>query len=156
MTFDEFLKQNPNHSGAFPYSLDDFIDKYPKYQGLRYNQTFQGIFNLLTSTNSILRMMEACRLEKPALFGVYTDIETLYKPYLQELQKNKKDFDQFKQAIGSLAYFVLAPFGYESNKQRTMSGSEFFTSAMHFVFYPEKAKLKIVNRPIIVPFEVEY
>ncbi|MFZ3132813.1 MAG: hypothetical protein WA125_17345 [Desulfosporosinus sp.] len=123
-------------------NITKFLNANPRYKGFGNNNNFCRIFEFLSSPESILAMANACKFEKPALFGVISKLEKDFKAELIS-ESELKNFNNFKQAVGSLVGFILAPYGFIVNKQRTLPDSEFFRTATHFILIQEKAEIEL-------------
>jgi len=87
-------------------------------------------------------MANACQKERPALYGVIEELETLFQEQL-EMLSHSDSFNLFKQAIGSTINFLLCSHGFRINKQRTLPNSRFFSTSMHYKLLPDKAESAI-------------
>jgi hypothetical protein len=102
-TFDDFLAQNPNCS---------------KFAG---NEDVKLIFDFLSEDLKIILMLEASDAGKPALTPWAKHLENL----LLHIETPSISFDDnfTKQTVGLMVKCILAPFGYDVWKQRSLPKS---------------------------------
>jgi len=122
--------------------LQDFIDSNRRYRALLKNSAFVQIFEFLSKPESIDNMAHACQKERPALYGIIVELESLFDEQLEALSQSDS-FNLFKQAIGSTINFLLIPYGFRINKQRTLPNSRFFSTSMHYKLLTDKGNLRI-------------
>lgn len=133
---------------------DTFFATYPIYQRFQPVKSFQELHDWLWIPESIVQMLDAVKFKRPAIEGVVIDIETLFG-----VRDDLTFTDDFtKKATGMLIKYVLEHFGYISSKQKDISkgrGAKWFTSGMHYEFYPEREKFRLVTKLSIVDVDLE-
>lgn len=126
-TFNNFIAENPNCS---------------KFDG---NSDAIAIFDLLSTDESIIAMIDASEAGKPALAACVDEVEA----YFDSLTKPTLDLkDGFtRTVVGRMIKTILNPFGYEVTVQKDLpkaTRGKYFTSASCY----EKtgtAKMKVVR-----------
>jgi hypothetical protein len=129
-------------------NLNDLYDKffatYPIYQRFRPIKSFQELHDWLWKPETISKMLDAVKFQRPAIEGVVLEIEELFGDR-SDLTFND---DFTKKATGMLIKYVLEHFGYISSKQKDISqgkGARWFTSGMHYEFDPSKEVFRLVT-----------
>jgi len=122
---------------------DKFFATYPIYQRFRPIKSFRDLHDWLWKPESISKMLDAIKFQRPAIEGVVLEIEELFGGR-SDLTFND---DFTKKATGMLIKYVLEHFGYISSKQKDISrgkGARWFTSGMHYEFNPSKEVFRLV------------
>lgn len=125
-----------------------FFEAHPIYRKFESITLFQELHNWLWKPDTIAKMMDAVKFERPAIEGVVQDIEMDFSG-----DDLCYDDDFLKKAVGTLIKYVLGHFGYMSSKQKNISkGKEakWFTSGMHYEFDPQKERMRLVTTLSIV------
>ena len=124
-------------------TYQDFINHNPRYQQLANDTEFHNIFDFLSEKMNIVKMIEACKWNKPALSACVEDLEVKFP----DLLKNPYNDYFIKQSIGAMIKVVLAPFGYVPLVPKRLSNvkSNFFTSAHTYQLDESLKKLELVQ-----------
>lgn len=120
-----------------------FFETYPIYRKYESIALFQELHNWLWKPETIAKMIDAIKFERPAIEGVVTDIEMDF--WGDDLYY---DDDFLKKAVGTLIKYVLGHFGYVSSRQKNISkGKEakWFTSGMHYEFDSKQERMRLVT-----------
>lgn len=106
------------------------------------------IFEYLSRDESIIAMLDACEIGKPAISPVARGVELL----LAGIENPTISFeDHFpKQAVGLMVKTILKPFGYVVTGQKALPrgcGAKQFVSASCYRFDPDApATMRVVKR----------
>ena len=130
-------------------SYSDFINHNPRYRKLENDTYFQAIFNFFSQKMNIIKMLDTCNWNKPALSGCVTPFESKFSDLL-----NQPFNDYFiRQAIGAMIKEILAPFGYVPFVQKGLPKDKqgLFKSAHSYTLDKGKIELELIQTWEIVP-----
>lgn len=124
----------------------DFLTTNPTCSKFSTNPDAIAIFDFLNQDDIIIRMIDYCDMEKPALSACVLDLET----FVAKLPKCTISLsDSFtRTVIGRMVKSILAPFGYRPTSQKAFSKtcvSKYFSSASCYNL-DGPATLKVVKR----------
>lgn len=124
-------------------TYQDFLNHNPRYQQLENDSYFQSVFEFLSETTNIIKMIEACKWNKPALSGCVIELEAKFP----DLLKHSYNDYFIKQSVGAMIKVVLAPFGYIPLVPKRLSNvrSKFFTSAHTYQLDESQKILELVQ-----------
>lgn len=98
-----------------------------RLKALEHNRTLEKIFDYLTETDQIDKMMAVTAFGRPALEGVIEDIERLF-PFNEEfnLLLNYNN----RQLLGSVTRYIMGHYGYMPGKPKKMKKGHYVGSAI--------------------------
>ena len=132
----------------------DFLVENPSCSGLTDNTDAQEVFEILSTDENIIKMLELSDQNQPALAACveeWHDAKTVNAfPF-----KSKDGNENFnKTAVGRMVKTVLAPFGYEVSSRKAISQkycSGYFTSAS---CYKKTAPARLMVKKVITPVDL--
>lgn len=130
-------------------SYDRFYMWYPKYKRYYDNNTAKSLYDFMSRAENIEKMLVANdEYAKPALAGVLSDIEKdFHDPVSFDLSENV-----LKQFVGSMVREIIFDFGYEIDRQKSISNTKFIKSATYYKKTGSPTK-KLVKKVIIEDIE---
>lgn len=126
----------------------DFIEANPNCGSFAGRAEARLIFEFLSRDESIIAMLDACDMGKPALTPVARGVEEL----LEQIEDPNFSFEKgfHKQAVGLMVKSILKPFGYVVGAQKVLpkaSGAKYFTSASCYKYDPTApSSMRVVKR----------
>ena len=121
-------------------TFEDFLKGNPMYNKRLDTKEARFIFALLSEDENIIKMIDCCNANLPALAGCISAVES----YTDMLDYS----DTFvKRGVGNMVKTILAPFGYENPENKDIPKSynaKFFKSAA--TYSPTgKASMRVVK-----------
>lgn len=129
-------------------TFQDFVNANPNCSNFAKTAGAILIFEYLSRDESIIAMIDACDIGKPALSPVAKQLEDL----LDGISNPGISFDNgfSRQAVGLMVKAILKPFGYVVAGQKVLpkaGGAKKFVSASCYRYDPDApASLRIVKR----------
>lgn len=123
-------------------TFEQFLEKYPRYKNIADNPSGRRIYAFLSLPETILNMITANNMGKPALAG---SIEVLERDYAFLPSFDFTISGTVKQAIGAMVATIIEPFGYLPSRQKRLGASTYFSSAQFYNFDSSRAYLEAVN-----------
>ena len=129
--FEDFIKQNPN---CIKFEDDDDM---------------QNIFEFLSRSYVLIQLLESSDAGKPAIAPVVNNIERFFADLTKE-HVNTLDDSFTKQAVGLMVKTILAPFGYEVWKQKSLPknsrATKFQTASVYRYSHTAPRTMKMEKR----------
>ena len=138
-------------------TFQDFLVENPSCSGLTDNTDAQEVFEILSTDENIIKMLELSDQNQPALAACVEELEKWHdaKTVNAFPFKSKDGNENFnKTAVGRMVKTVLAPFGYEVSSRKAISQkfcSGYFTSAS---CYKKTAPARLMVKKVITPVEL--
>ncbi|MGE5543639.1 MAG: hypothetical protein ACM3UW_01570 [Bacillota bacterium] len=124
-------------------TFEQFLEKYPRYKNIADNPSGRRIYAFLSQPETILNMITANNMGKPALAGC---IEVLERDYACLPSFDFTISGTVKQAIGAMVATIIEPFGYfPTGRQKRMGASMYFSTAQFYYYDASRAYLEAVN-----------
>ena len=127
-------------------SYERFYEMYPKYKRYYEKPACKELYEFMSKPENIHKMLVANdEYGKPALAGILNEVESKFHDnVLFDLRDNV-----LKQLVGSMVREVIMDFGYDIDRQKTISNTQYIRSA---TYYQKTGKVK---KRLVMKVEVE-
>ena len=137
-------------------TFHDFLAENPSCSGLTDNKDAQEVFEILSTDENIIKMLELSDQGQPALAACVEELEKWHdaktaNEFSFKAKEGNANFN--KKAVGRMVKTILAPFGYEVSSRKAISQkycSGCFSSAS---CYKKTAPARLMVKKVITPVE---